>query len=219
MIRHGVVLREEFVRANFPSGHSDNPVREFYMKVMPKGSTDLPGMLPGLPDLDSPPCGLGWQIRESRHYFSGMQIHMPRTELQKRTAQREQLKSWLETDVPTGVPAAGVEHCMSLSEASKQLSSVVCAFWDGPDIQLGPYEQAMVPATCGSGWIGGETPGAFMAVGVDAKKRMSASVGVIPGVFSPKDTEFMLCTYNALPVEIRFSAEMWLPMLVKYRME
>ena len=55
---YGVVLRGEFVRANYASGDAANPTRDIYFKVVPKGTTDLPGVLLGFPALDSPPYGL-----------------------------------------------------------------------------------------------------------------------------------------------------------------
>ena len=44
--KYGAVLREEFVRANFLTGHLI-PTRDLYMKVLPNGATDLPAFLLG----------------------------------------------------------------------------------------------------------------------------------------------------------------------------
>ena len=82
--RYGVVLRAEFVRANCAVGHNGNVCKNLYFKVLPKGTADVPGILLGYPTLDAPPYGLGWHTCETTHFFSAMQIHMPRAELVRR---------------------------------------------------------------------------------------------------------------------------------------
>ena len=86
------------------------------------------------------------------HYFAKLRVPLPRTELKKRLDHEEVMQSWYQ-DAPTE------EAIALLSEDSAMLSTEVLATFDGRDPSvLGPYDQSMVPALWGTGWVGGKPP-------------------------------------------------------------
>ena len=95
-VRYAIILRAEFVPINGHSGDQESPVRDLYMKVLPKGTSNIVGLLLGNPTLDLPPFGLGHQRKDQTHYFSTLRVHLPRAELARRGAQRQEMKNWYE---------------------------------------------------------------------------------------------------------------------------
>ena len=69
-VRYAIMLRGEFVPVQAKSGDPNNPVRDLYVKVLPKGTSNITGIIIGNPALDVPPYGLGHQRRELTHFFS-----------------------------------------------------------------------------------------------------------------------------------------------------
>ena len=55
------------------------------------------------------------------------------------------------------------EQCSILVERARALTEVVTAHFDGEPFVLNPNEQALVPASCGGGWVTGSPPKEFMA--------------------------------------------------------
>ena len=106
----------------------------------------------------------------------------------------EDLKKWYAND--KAVPGSmGPEHCRVLCESAHSLAHEVSAVYDGPMLQLDPFEEAIVPATWGGGWIKGGPPDECMVIGRD-DGDLSTRVKVLPGVCDGKDTDFILCLYN-----------------------
>ena len=91
--RYGLHLRVEFVPTHGKSG-GGHPVRDVYMKVLPKGSANIDGVLFGYPTLDSPPYGLGHERRDVTHYFTELNVHLPRNELARRNDMQRELEQW-----------------------------------------------------------------------------------------------------------------------------
>ena len=131
---------------------------------MPKGTTDVPGVLLGWPALDAAPHGLGWQALEKSHWFSGINLHMPRAEDTKRYRYAQELTQWLQTGKPNQNISMRPEQCNSLRDHAKTLREEVTAYFDGEPFTLQPNEQAIVPAQWSGGWVGGSPPSEFYAV-------------------------------------------------------
>ena len=112
------------------------------------------------------PHGLGWQPTEGSHYFSGLSLHMPRAELKKRSIHMEDLKKWYANDKPF-LGSMGPGHCKMLCENARALAHEVSAVYDGPMLQLDPFEEAVVPVTWGGGWVKNGPPDECMIVGRD----------------------------------------------------
>ena len=53
-------------------GDPKNPLKDIYFKIMPKGTTEIAGILLGYPTLDSAPYGLGWTMTEHSHHFASL---------------------------------------------------------------------------------------------------------------------------------------------------
>ncbi len=148
--RFAIILGVEFVPLNKSSGDHGNPFRDIYLKVFPNGTANVPGLLQGNPTLDTPPFDLGHAHKEYTHFLQDMNVHLPRSEWQRRSGQRELMTEWIKQEVGSGSKGADVirmttEQCQTLSYAANEAAGVV-AFYDGPAFSLQPGEQAMVPA-------------------------------------------------------------------------
>ena len=64
------------------------------MKVLPRGSTCIPGVILGYPTLDKPPYGLGHRPTDHTHYFEEPGVHLPRAEIPRRIQMRREVDSW-----------------------------------------------------------------------------------------------------------------------------
>ena len=103
-------------------------------------------MLVGFPVLDVPPFGLGWQTRQKSHYFSKLEVHLPRAELQRRVTFCQERQQWIQDGYlsgPNDVPAQ--EACYAMSEAARNATEYCHALYEGPPLVLSPQEQAIVP--------------------------------------------------------------------------
>ena len=89
--RYALVLRAEFVPINRVTGQEDYPTRDIYMKVLPKGKANVPGCLLGFPTLEVEPHGLGWRTCEKTHYFTELDVHLLRGELQRRAELHDEM--------------------------------------------------------------------------------------------------------------------------------
>ena len=96
--RYALHLRAEFVPDGRHSGSEEFPIRDIYMKVLPKGSANVTGVLLGFPVLDLPPHGLGHQLTARSHYFAELGVHLPRGELYRRSEIRRGIETWLEDE-------------------------------------------------------------------------------------------------------------------------
>ena len=194
-IKHALVLTAEFVPIGKKTGDKDNPVRDIYFKVLPKGTASVPGLLIGQPVLDHPPFGLGHQRKERSHYFSALSAHLPRGELPRRTAQLQQLKQWDSTGA--NFMGMALEQCCRLVESSRLIEQSPCAYLDAPTVQLEPNEQAIVPAA----WAGlpPSCPSKFLCC---TPPDLATEARVLPGLCSAEDGELMLCVENRSPDSI-----------------
>ena len=200
--RYAVMLRNEFVPAGKRSGDEEFPLRDIYFKVLPLGTADIPGVLIGYPTLDCPPFGLGWQRREYTHFFTSVQIHLPRAELQRRKEMSEELVEWKKEgtseDAGKDKVLLNPEQCNLLREAARHSTrEYACAYYEGPPFTLGPQEQAMIPAV----WCqlppsgGAHEHKDFLCVGLEG--TMATEFDVVPGVCAKADKEMMLCVSNS----------------------
>ena len=155
----GVVLRIEFVPINGVSGDATNPSRDVYFKILPKGSSSIPGILLGHPLLDCEPYGFGWERKERPHYFTALKVHLLRGEIPHRKDHVEAVKRWHMDAGDTyvnGSQASGDRDCLMSERSPKECSpSSAClkkreaelagsirAIYDGPEITVEPGEGA-----------------------------------------------------------------------------
>ena len=153
------------------------------------------GLLLGAPTLDIAPYGLGHQRKEQTHYFQALRVHLPRAELGRRAAQREEIKGW--QDGAYG-PDGSSEVCHLVSEPAYLQSASPCAFFDADPFSLEPGEEAIVPATWSCRPTGDEE---FLCY---TPPVLDKGVAVVPGLCSVDDREMMLCVRNEtlVPVEL-----------------
>ena len=94
---YAVILRAEFVPVGCVSDADKgaNPVRDIYFKVLSRGVGNVPGGLLGFPVLDVEPFGMGHRVADATHYFSELDIHLPRGELSRRAEQHREVCDWI----------------------------------------------------------------------------------------------------------------------------
>ena len=114
------------------------------MKVLPRGSANVTGVLLGFPVLDLPPHGLGHQLTARSHYFAELGVYLPRGELYRRSEMRKEIETWVE-DRASDTTLVTRDGYLLVAEALKDWDSP-CAYSDADPFVLQPGEEAMVPA-------------------------------------------------------------------------
>ena len=79
-----MVFRTESVPAGKRSVEGEHPAKDVYLKVLPMGTFDVPGVLVGFPTLHQEPYGLGYLRRKHTHHFSAVGVHLPRARIVRR---------------------------------------------------------------------------------------------------------------------------------------
>ena len=158
------------------------------MKVLPRGSTAIPGVILGYPTLDKPPYGLGHRPTDHTHYFEELGVHLPRAEIPRRIQMRREVDSWAgngQVDMACTVR----EGIMHLEEFEEECDGP-CAYSDADSFTLQPGEQAMVPAV----WSG---PVPECDYACEEWPCIDPDVTVLPGLCAGGDREVMLCIENS----------------------
>ena len=139
-VRYAIILRAEFVPIGGAPGDLSNPVSDLYVKVLPKGASNVVGLLLGAPTLDAAPYGLGHQRKEQTHYFQALRVHLPRAELGRRATQREEIRAWQDG----GSQPGSAEACRLISEPAYLQSASPCAFLDADPFFLDVKDRGYV---------------------------------------------------------------------------
>ena len=193
MIRYGAILRAEFVPIGGTPGNASNPTREIYFKILPMGAANITGVLIGNPTLDCAPHGLGWERKPTSHFFADLQLHLPRVELKRRAAQIMEIDEWNRGGNLGGKgdrQYLTTEQCSLLKDQALCVATQPSCFLDHDDVNLGPGEQAIVPAL----WTGlNSSHASFLCC---APLSLEGSLDVIPGLCHSDDQQTMLCVSN-----------------------
>ena len=187
--KFGVVLRLELVPAGKKSGEGVFPTQEVYFKVMPKGLSDFKGLLLGFPALDHKSRGMGYQSTERTHWMQKHDIHLPRVEIDRRTAKDKEFESWEKTGDYTS--SSSIEGARRLSEFA-HLGGVV-AYYTEPDIVLAAGESMIVPVT----WEGDRPEYDFLC---DAPPNSKCSI--VPGIVNNDAEEGKIWIVNESPLDV-----------------
>ena len=194
----GVVLRIEFVPINNETGDVANPSEDVYFKILPKGSSNIPGILLGYLLLDVEPYGFGWERKVRSHYFTRLKVHPLRGELHRRKDHTEAVKQWHTEDVEGS--QSGKEKVCRIAEqtpglSQKQMTALfdegIRAIYTGPELILEPGDGALVPTHWVGTWNGKPPPASFLAASTD-----ECAVSVRPGVCPGETLDIMLCSEN-----------------------
>ena len=108
------------------------------------------GILLGLAAIDNEPYGLGWSKGESTHYFSALDMRLPRWEVRQRAMQTRAVDEWLAgSGGDTVHTTCEAESLRRIAEVAEVFSTEVLASYDGVPVDLEPFDQAMVPVVWG----------------------------------------------------------------------
>ena len=162
-------MKAEMVAIGKKLGDPTNPVESIYVKILPRGTSNIPGVLIGFPVLDVPPFGLGWSARTKSHFFTKLEAHLPRAELQRRVTFCQEKERWVKDGYLSGPnDTAAQDACYALSEAARQATDYCHALYEGPSLVLGPLEQAIVPVVWSSPPLVEKEPGLVVRTLVDS---------------------------------------------------
>ena len=191
--RYALLLRAEFVPDGRHSGSQDYPIRDIYMKVLPKGTANVSGVLLGFPVLDLPPHGLGHQLTERSHYFAELGVHLPRGELYRRSEMRKEVDA-LASNREHDVTLATRDGYLLMAEALREWDSP-CAYSDADAFVLQPGEEAMIPAR----WSGKIPQQDFVC---EPWPSLEEGLEVLPGLCAGGEPELMMCLANRAEVPV-----------------
>jgi hypothetical protein len=99
-VKYCVALRIEFPPVNQERG----PIKDFVVKVFPKGMSTFPGIILGMPACDVVPYGLGLRINATTYSLDGLGgLQLPRLDLSRRDAMHNAMRvySACDDDAPT----------------------------------------------------------------------------------------------------------------------
>ena len=199
--RYALHLRAEFVPDGRHSGSAEFPIRDIYMKVFPKGSANVTGVLLGFPVLDLPPHGLVHQLTARSHYFAELGVHLPRGELYRRSEMRKEIETRAE-DRTLDTTLVTRDGYLLVAEALKEWDSP-CAYSDADSFVLQPGEEAMIPAR----WSGKIPAQDFSC---EPWPSLEEGLEVLPGLCAGGEPEVMMCLANRaeMPVTVEPGASL-----------